>query len=221
MPLVDDRARLAGEEARDLFDRPLRGRKADALQRTAADMLEPLEREREMRSAARLQHGMDLIDDDDARRLEHLPGALGREQQVERFRRRHQDVRRRAQHGGAIRLRRVAAPHCGGDLDLRCERMDLAARLRQVLVDVGGERLERRNVDDANFVGQPAMLQAFAQQLVDCGEEGGERLARAGRCRDERILATTDSTPAFKLRFGRFGKAAGPPFAQDRMKIEG
>jgi len=38
--------------------------RADALQRPAADVVEPLERKREVGAAARLHHGVDLIDDD-------------------------------------------------------------------------------------------------------------------------------------------------------------
>src|SRR5207302_1177715 len=53
---VDDRAWLTRKEARHLFDRLLRCRKADALERPAADVVEALERERQMRAAARLQH---------------------------------------------------------------------------------------------------------------------------------------------------------------------
>ena len=74
------------------------------------------------------------------------------QQQVERLRRGDEDVRRRAQHRGALGLRRVAAPHRRGDAHRRIaglfgDAADLAARLGQVLVDVGGQRLQRRDVD--------------------------------------------------------------------------
>ena len=53
----------------------------------------------------------------------------------------------------ALGRRRVAGPHRGGDArrvdaELVRELLDAAARLRQVLVDVGAQRLERRDVDD-------------------------------------------------------------------------
>src|SRR4051812_38896794 len=53
MPLVDDRALPTGQEARDLLDRLLRRREPDALERPAADVVEALERKREMRAATR------------------------------------------------------------------------------------------------------------------------------------------------------------------------
>jgi len=98
--------------------------------------------------------------------------------------------------------------------------VNLTPRYRQVLVDVGRERLERRDVNDAHFVRQ-VRFDAFAQQLVERGEEGGERLPRAGRCRDQRIFAAADRAPAVELRVSGFGKSAGPPLAEDRMKIGG
>src|SRR5437764_11840494 len=103
--------------------------------------------------------------------------------------------------------------------------MDLAPRHREVLVDVGRERLRRRDVDDPHLVGQAALLAALAQQLVERGQEGGERLARAGGRRNERIVAAPNGAPAFELRVGGLGaiysKSAGPPLAEDRMKIMG
>src|SRR5204862_7913330 len=121
------------------------------------------------------------------------------------------------QHGRAFGARRIAAPYRGPDLDLRRERMDLAARLGQVLVDVGRERLERRDVDDAHLVGKSPTFQAFAQGLVDRGEDGGERLSGAGRRRDQRVLAPANGGPAVELRFRGFSKPGGPPVAEDRM----
>ena len=54
-----DRAGTA-EEARDLLDRPDRGREADAERRAIGNGLEPLEREGEVRTAAGFEDGVDL-----------------------------------------------------------------------------------------------------------------------------------------------------------------
>src|SRR5256885_1100326 len=86
-------------------------------------------------------------------------------------------MRRRAQHRGALATRRVAAPDGGSDLDLRRKGMNLAARLSEVLVDVGRERLERRDVDDPHLVGQ-ARFQSFAHELIKVRVPGLERDAR-------------------------------------------
>ena len=83
--------------------------------------------------------------------------ALRRQQQVERLRRGDEDVRRRAQDRRALGRGRVAG--ADGRRDARRvdaarlgELPDAAPRLRQVLVDVGAQRLERRDVDDADFI---------------------------------------------------------------------
>ena len=126
---VDDRASCArrrpaapDEEPRHLLDRLLRRGEPDALQPPPADVVEPLEREREVRAAPRFEHGVDLVDDHDARGLQHLARALRGQQQVQRLRRRDEDVRRRAQHRRALALRRVAAAHRRGDAHRRAAR---------------------------------------------------------------------------------------------------
>jgi len=94
---VDDRAAgllRADQEARHLLDRLLRRRQPDALQAPAAHVVEALERQREVRAAARLEHRVDLVDDHRARGRKHLAGALGGEEQVERLGRRDQDMGR-------------------------------------------------------------------------------------------------------------------------------
>src|SRR5258708_20983385 len=99
--------------------------------------------------------------------------------------------------------------------------MNLAPRYHQVLVDVRRQRLQRRDVDDAHLIRQRALLHAFAQELIEGGQEGGERLAGAGGRGDERIVAAPNSAPAVELCLSRFCEPAGPPLAQDRRKIEG
>ena len=70
VPGVDDRDRprravvgVPAEEARDRLERPLGGRESDALRRLVGERLEPLEREREVRSALRAGERVDLVDD--------------------------------------------------------------------------------------------------------------------------------------------------------------
>src|SRR5688572_26001973 len=119
-----------------------------------------------------------------------------------------------AQHPGALALRRVAAAYGRGnanrwEIHLLREPADLAPRFGKVLVDVRRQRLQRRDVDDAHLVGQLAALQTLAEELVDGGEEGGERLARSGRRGDQRVLSAADRLPAVELRFGGRQYAAG------------
>ncbi len=234
VPLVHDdavasRRRRPHQEARDGVDRPLRGGQPDPLQGPAEagrhvgpQLLEAFQRQRQVRAAARANHRMDLVDDDRADGTEEAAAALRREQQVERLRGRDQDVRRDAQHGGALGLRGVARADSGRDARrleaLRLgELPDSAARLREVLVDVGAQRLERRHVNDAHFVGQ-WRVSPFAHEVVDGGKERRQRLAGAGRRGDQRVTALPDGVPAALLRGGRLTERAMEPFRDERMK---
>ena len=153
----------ADQKARDQLDRPLRRRQADALQPPAAQRVEPFERQREMRAALVRRDGVDLVDDDGFRGREHAAARFGAEQDVERFRRGHQDVRRRLAHPVALALRRVAGAHPGADRDLgQAPRpqflADAGERRVEVLADVVRQRLQRRDVDDLRLVrrGRPS-----------------------------------------------------------------
>ena len=220
VPFIDDeavaaRVVVADQESRDLFDRFLRGREADALQTraslagpsvSAADSLQPFERQRQMRAATRANHRVNLIHDHGADAAQHLPAAFGGQQQIERLGRRHQNVRRRFQHRRPLGRGRVAGSHCRGearhlDASLLTEPADASARLGQVLVDVGAQRLERRDVDHAHFVGQRRRA-AFVDQLVDRRQERGERLAGAGGRGDQCVAARANGVPSSALRRG-------------------
>jgi hypothetical protein len=200
----------------------LRGRQADAHQRLVRDRLQALERQREMRPAPRADDRVNLVDDHRRRRPQHLAAAFGRQQQIERLRRRHDEVRRRAQHRRAFALGRVAsADGCGdpGWLEPRGlgEGSNPAPRLGKVLMDVGAERLQRRDVDDADFIRQ-RRPQAFLKQIVEGGEKRRQGLARPGRGRDQRMPAGANGRPSAELRLGRRAKRICKPLSNERMK---
>src|ERR1700682_1155733 len=71
---VDDRylAISSTKKFRNLFERPLRGRKADALRLHLGQRAQPLEAEREVTAAFRRRDRMDLVDDQPADRTQHL-----------------------------------------------------------------------------------------------------------------------------------------------------
>ena len=54
---------VAADEARDLLERPLRGRQRDALRIALAEVGEPLERERQVRAALGRGDRVHLVDD--------------------------------------------------------------------------------------------------------------------------------------------------------------
>ena len=145
---VDDLALAprADEEVRDALQRALGRREPDPLRIVAAlagdEVREPLEGQGEVRAALRLGDRVDLVDDhrlDPGEDLAHLRG----DHQVQRLGRGDQDVRRRAAHRLALLLRGVARPQPDRDLGA-----DPLQRRPEVALDVVGEGLERRDVDD-------------------------------------------------------------------------
>ena len=90
-------------------DRPMRcGRGPPAF---CDEIVEPRQRQRQMRAALVVGHGVNLVDDDGADVSQRQPAALGGQQNEQRLRRRHQDVRRMLQH--LLPLRRPACRRCG------------------------------------------------------------------------------------------------------------
>ena len=196
---VDDRdlateARPA-EETRDRVERPLRGGQADPLHRPGsgrlrvAQRLEAFEAEREVRTALRPGDRVDLVDDDVFDRAQDLAGGAG-QHQVERFGGRDEDVGRMPGDLAAVLGRRVAGPT--GDRDVRgglAQALggegDPGQRRAQVALDVVGQRLERRDVQDADRAGGLAggRRRRVRRQPVERPEEGSEGLAaaRSGR----------------------------------------
>jgi hypothetical protein len=83
--------------------------------------------------------------------------------------------------------------------------LNATARNGQVFVDVRAQRLERRDVDDADFVRQ-WRAQALLKQLVDASEKRRERLPGSGRRGDEGVASRLDLAPAPLLRRRRRAK---------------
>ncbi len=76
---------------------------------------------------------------------------------------------------------------------------DAAQRCAQVALDVVGEGLQRADVDDAGT--RTASPRSWTAQPVERPQERGERLARAGGCGEQHVLAPGDRGPG--LRPGR------------------
>jgi hypothetical protein len=214
----------ADQEARDLVDRLLGRRHADAGQRLRTDRLQPLERQREMAAALAGGEGMDLVDDHGARGREQAPARQRAEQHVQRFGGRHQHVRRLAQRLLAFARRRVAGSHGGADLDIgKAGRRELGAdageRRLEVQADVVRQRLQWRHVDHRGLVGQAAGFEPPPHQAVERGEKRGQRLARTGRCGDQRVAAGMDRRPGRDLRGSRRRERAAEPGRDGRMEV--
>ena len=110
-PGVHDRGLAArpDHEPPDLLERVLRRGQPDALDVAAGLFHEPLERQRQVRAALGLRDRVDLVQDHGLRALEDR-ARLAREHQVQRLRRRDQDVRRVLDHVPPLLLRRVTGP---------------------------------------------------------------------------------------------------------------
>ena len=214
MPGVDDRrfrrgsaGRRADQKLRHRADRILGRGEADALKPVPAQRGQALEREAEMRAALVRRHGVDFVDDHRAGGRQHLAARLGAQQDVKRFGRGDEDVRRAPAHPLALGRRRIAGAHPGADLDIgEPAALELAADARQrrfeIAMNVVRQRLERRDIDDLRLVGQLSR-QTLADEPIDRGKEGGERLAGAGRRGDQGVAAGLDRRPGFGLGGGR------------------
>ena len=133
---------------------------------------------------------------------QHL-AALRGEEQIERLGRGDQDVGRRAQHLAPLALVGVARAHAD-----RQRRAEPGERAAEVALDVVVERLQRRDVEQAQT------LAGARVEAVDPGQERRQRLARAGRSLHEHVRAARDHGPGGELRRRRAGKRALEPGAR-------
>ena len=177
-----------------------------------------------MRAALAARDGVDLVDDHVLDLAEGLARAAG-EHQVERFRRRDEDVRRAPRDLAAILLGRIAGP--GGDRDVWLGLAEAGGRERnpgercaEVALDVVGEGLERADVQDADVARVLAggRRAGVSNEAVEGVEEGSQRLATPRRRVDQRVLATRDRRPALGLSLGRGLEARGEPLADGRAE---
>ena len=203
---------------RCVAERPMRcsgSLAALALVRLDRDVaFEPLQRQRHVGAALGRGDGVDLVDDQRLDVGEDLARPRGHHQ-VERLGRGDQDVGRLAQHRLAILLRGVAGAQPDRDVG-----PDPGQRRPQVALDVVGEGLERRDVDELDPVAEPLGL---ARQAVDPPEERGQGLAGAGRRADQRVGAGRDRRPARRLGGSRPLEGAlepvAGPLAERRQRV--
>ncbi len=209
----------ADEELGDRADRFLRRRQADADQLAPGELFEALERQREVRAALVRRERVDFVDDHGSCRCQHLAPALAREQDVERFGRRDDDVRKAPTHLLALGLRRVSRANGAANPRARqAEALQLGAnageRYFEVALDVVRECFQRRDVDDARFIGQATRPEAFANERIDRREKRRERLARTRGRGDEHMAPGVDRRPGVDLRRRRRGEGRLEPAAR-------
>ena len=150
---------VADQEARHVLERLDRRGEPDAHRRLAAERIEPLEREHQVRAALAARDRVQLVHDHALDALQHRAAGFRGQQDEERLRRRDQDVRRGLAHAVALEGRGVAGAHRVADrhvVDALLEELvaDAGERLLEVLLDVVRERLQRRHIEDVHLVRQ-------------------------------------------------------------------
>ena len=192
----------AGEKPRDFFARTHRRRESDPLGWLFEQKVEPLEREREVRTPLGRGDRVHLVDNDRLDAREGLPCGGG-EHEVQGLRGGDEDIRRMALQQPAIRGGRVSRPHPDGDLgwlhpEPSCRLGDPDERGTQVALDIDGERLERRDVEHP---GAPVGVfrGRHRGEPVDRPEKRSQRLAGSGGRDDEGVRAAGDRLPCSEL----------------------
>ena len=174
------------------------GREADEA-RLRGERRQPRQAERQMVPALAGGEGVQLVDDHALQVREELRRIEIGQQQRQRFRRRHQEVRRPLALAQPAALRRVAGPA------LRAHRqLHLGHRLFEVAADVRRQRLERRNVERVKLtlpllVGKIFTGLAPLREFDQGRKKPGERLAAAGRRDQQRASALSRQIDQRKL----------------------
>ena len=185
---------------------------------------EPLDRQREVRAALGRDERVNLVDDHRVDRAQRL-ARVGGQEQIQRFRRRDEDVGRLALKSRAIGLRCVAGAYRDRRRHVRIaasfgQLCDAGQRRAQVALHVDRERLERRHIQHT----APADLGGCGREhhAIETPQKGCERFAAAGRRKDERGLPPGDRRPAERLRAcGGFERRAEPRAHRGMKRREG
>ncbi len=225
------RPRRADEEPRRRLHRPHRRGEPDALEAGGSTAcfghqgLEPLEGERQVRAALVPRHRVDLVHDDGAHVGEPAPARFRGEEDEERLRGGHHDVRRPAAGLAPLVRRGVAGAERGPDLRRGQPRGgggrgQLPERFVQVPPYVIGQGLQRRDIEDVGAALE-LPLDGAAKEPVETGEEGSEGLAGAGGRREEDIAARRDQRPGSRLYRRGLVESSPEPLVDDRMEAEG
>ena len=231
MPGVDDLAvgravrhhtAAAHQEPGHLVNRALGGGQSDSRYLSLCQGAQTLDGQAKVRASLVPGHRVKLVQDERAHAGQPLSAALGRQQYVQRLRRRYQYVGRPLGHGPPLTLRRVAGPDRHPDLFQRQafplgKAADPRQRCSQVALDVVGEGLKGGYVDDPGLVGQAA-VHAVSDQPIQARQEGREGLPRPGGSGDERVASPGDGRPAQLLRLGWRLELASKPGLDQRME---
>ena len=195
----------AAEEASDLVERTLCRGQPDALERSFGDLLEPFERQGEVRAALGRRERVDLVDDHGLDPAERV--ARGRrEHQEQRLGRGDEEVRGMADERAAVAAARVTGTHADdglgeGHVEPLGREADAGEGRAKVLLDVEREGPQGGDVEEPRAA-RP-LRQRRGHQSIDAPEEGREGLARSRRGEDQGVLTARDRPPTLRLSRGR------------------
>ena len=121
----------------------------------------------------------------------------------------------------ALVLRRIPGTHTDGRIPGRNARLlrhsgDARQRCAQIAFNIGGQCLQRRDVDHAAAAFRRALTRT-QHQPVQAPKKRGQCLAGAGWRQDQRRLAARNGGPAFALRSGRRAQSGAKPRRGNRM----
>src|SRR5271157_2971041 len=137
----------------DFFNWLLRSREANAHRRTMRQRFQTLQRESQMSATFIVGYSMNLVDNHGLDITQDRSALLRRQQDVQRLRRGHENVRRPLQHGPPLVHERIAS--ADRSANLRHEEAALARHLQnlskwyfEILLDIVAQRLQRRDVEN-------------------------------------------------------------------------
>ena len=210
--------RAISSSGRCVAERPMRW---SGRGRRGAALLEPLEREEEVRAALGRGHRVDLVDD---HRLDRGEDGLAAREVSSRYSdsgvviRMSGGVRAiRARSRAGVSPERIASGRDPmRDAEPRRRGRDAGDRRAQVALDVDGEGLQRRDVEDAAALRLGGLRREH--QPVDRRQKGRQRLARAGRREEQRRAPAQDRRPALFLGRRGPGEGRAKPVADRRRE---
>src|ERR1051325_5901107 len=225
VPYVDNhrvRSSAAGQEMRYGFNRLLGGGKADARWTHSGKSVQAFERKCKVCAPLVIGDSVNFVNDQGAHVAQNGAAALSCEQNVERLRRGHQDVRWALQHLLALVAERVTGAHGGANLRhqrsfFASQRGNLTQGAFQILLDIIAQSLQRGDVEYLGAVDKVA-AQGFAHQTIDTDQESSQRLAGTRGGGDERSAPCEDMRPALLLLLCRRSEFSGEPLLSRRSR---
>ena len=214
----------ARQERCDLIHRPLRRRQSDPRRPTLRRVIKARQRQRQVRPPLVRHDRVNLIHDHRPHRAQNLARAPRRQHQVQRLRRRDQNLRRPLDNLLALGRCRIARaqpyPNLRNrDVPLRSQLLNLAQRLLQVALNVVRQRLQRRDIQNPHLIRQlAALVNALADQLIDPGQKRRQRLARPGRSRNQTVLPRPNRRPTYLLSLRSPRKPPQKPLTDDAVE---